>query len=407
MRPSVTSPTQSLFPSLDLFAGAGGWDEGIAPLGIRPLGIELDDDACATREAAGHPTLQADVAELDPHDFAPIRLLLASPPCQAFSVAGKGEGHQDVPLLLDVVEGMVYGRDYRPDVKPKLVDHRSLLVVEPLRWALALKPAHIAFEQVPSVLPLWREFASRLELFGYSCWTGVLEAERYGVPQTRERAFLLASRSGQRPEPPTPTHQRYVFGEPAAEEHLLDGTVLAPWMSMADALGWGMSDRPSVTVTAQANRSGGIAPLDGGSGARETIRREQRGGRWVVRTQNFSAKDFRGQRGVRYERPTDAPSPTVTGNTGLWVFDRPATTITCDPRVFQPGGHHEPGKQSENSILVVLEEAAILQGFRVDYPWQGATNKARFQQVGNAVPPPLAQAVIGALVGSELLKAAA
>jgi site-specific DNA-cytosine methylase len=38
--------------------------------------------------AAGHPTLQADVAELDPLDFAGTELLLASPPCQAFS-AGK------------------------------------------------------------------------------------------------------------------------------------------------------------------------------------------------------------------------------------------------------------------------------------------------------------------------------
>lgn len=34
--------------AVDLFAGAGGWDEGIRPLGIQPLGVELDPDACAT-----------------------------------------------------------------------------------------------------------------------------------------------------------------------------------------------------------------------------------------------------------------------------------------------------------------------------------------------------------------------
>jgi DNA (cytosine-5)-methyltransferase 1 len=51
---------------LDLFAGPGGWDEGIRDLGICPLGIEWDAAACATARAAGHRRLQADVAALDP-----------------------------------------------------------------------------------------------------------------------------------------------------------------------------------------------------------------------------------------------------------------------------------------------------------------------------------------------------
>lgn len=400
----MSGGSESPCNALDLFAGPGGWDHGIEPFRIRPLGVEIDEDACATREAAGHLTLRADVAALDPADFAPCDLLIASPPCQAFSVAGKAEGNKDVPKIMETARALGEGRDIRREVT--LLDDRALLVVEPLRFALELRPRWIAFEQVPPVLQLWLAFADILRTNGYGAWAGVLSAEQYGVPQTRERAFLLASLDGV-PHPPLPTHQAYRFGEPAQEQHTLDGTLL-PWISMAEALGWGMSERPSVTVTAQANRSGGIAPLDGGSGARETLRREQREGRWVVRTQNFSARDYRGQRGVRYERPADAPSPTVTGNTGLWVFDRPATTtIACDPRVFQPGGHHEPGKQSENAILVQLEEAAILQGFPPDYPWQGATNKARFQQVGNAVPPPLAAAVIGALLGSEVLEVAA
>lgn len=79
--------------AVDLFAGPGGWDIGARRLGIEPLGIELDAAACNVRThiAAGHPTLQADVAALDPLDF-PCELLIASPPCTAFSMAGKGAG---------------------------------------------------------------------------------------------------------------------------------------------------------------------------------------------------------------------------------------------------------------------------------------------------------------------------
>ena len=47
---------------LDLFAGAGGWDIAAHRLGIDPVGLELDDDCCATRKAAGLRTMQCDIA---------------------------------------------------------------------------------------------------------------------------------------------------------------------------------------------------------------------------------------------------------------------------------------------------------------------------------------------------------
>lgn len=77
---------------VDLFAGPGGWEEGLRELGDRALGIDLDPIACASAEAAGHERLCADVAALEPGDFAPAWGLIASPPCQAYSTAGKGLG---------------------------------------------------------------------------------------------------------------------------------------------------------------------------------------------------------------------------------------------------------------------------------------------------------------------------
>ena len=48
---------------LDLFAGAGGWEEALRMLGLNALGIETEPWACETAHAAGHERLQADVSE--------------------------------------------------------------------------------------------------------------------------------------------------------------------------------------------------------------------------------------------------------------------------------------------------------------------------------------------------------
>lgn len=321
--------------ALDLFAGPGGWDEGIRELGIRPLGIEWDEAACETRRAAGHETLQADIAALDPAEFAPCELLIASPPCQAFSAAGKGDGHKDVPLILHVARELGAGRDVRAEVVPQLADERSLLVVEPLRWALALRPRFVALEQVPPVLPLWRVFADAFRDLGYHVWTGVLSAEQYGVPQTRKRAILMASLAGP-VEPPRATHQAYEPGVPAQEVHTLEGTLL-PWVSMAEALEWGMTERPSTTVAAGSSRQGGHDPLDGGSGSRATLERERedRGFR-AFRLHRGAGMNER--HGERPDTPETEPAPTITSKarTARWYDRRQGNTL--------PGGGTKDGQ---------------------------------------------------------------
>ncbi len=210
--------------AIDLFGGAGGWDEAAEDLGLgKPLGIEWDAAACATREARGLRTLQADVALLDPLDFAPCTVLIASAPCQAFSSGGKGAGRDAMPTYKEAIARMVGGAGMQMSLgaedAPGVVDvewldaacgdPRAHLVLEPLRWALALRPDVVALEQVPPVLPLWEAMADALRGVGYSCWTGLLTSEMFGVPQTRLRAILIARREGVAAAPP-PTHARYV-----------------------------------------------------------------------------------------------------------------------------------------------------------------------------------------------------
>ena len=351
---------------LDLFAGPSGWEVALAALGYSALGVELDSTVCSTRSAAGHRTLQADVAALDPGDHWPVWGMVASPPCTAYSWGGKREGIADQQLVYTCARRLAEGHDLREHYQARCTSPTSLLVVEPLRWALPLRPAWLAFEQVPAVLGLWQLLARLLEHRGYGTWVGLLNAADYGVPQVRRRAFLLARRGAQ-VAPPEATH-----GQGAGEGTLFGAH--APWVTMADALGWadGLMGFPR-----GADRSPSV--VLGGTAYRE-----------------------------RDLHPVAGPAPAITEKARSmerWPYERPSTTVQGDPRVWAPG-HKEnsadpPGKyqqrRGDQAIRVTLAEAAVLQGFPEDYPWQG-TRSQQFSQVGNAVPPPLARAVLEAVI---------
>ena len=102
-------------------------------------------------------------------------------------------------------------------------------------------------------------------------------------------------------------------------------------------------------------------------------------------------------------RPVSAPAATIDTRIDLatWTDDRPSTTVNGDPRISRPGHHDETesGSQQRDAVRVTVEEAATLQGFPADFPWRGSRT-AQFRQVGNAVPPPLARAILAALLGA-------
>jgi DNA (cytosine-5)-methyltransferase 1 len=353
-------------PILDLFSGPGGWEEGLRQLGHEALGIDLDPHACATAEAAGHRRRLADVSALDPGDLGPAWGLIASPPCQAYSSAGKGLGRLDKPEVLACAGELAGGRDTRARRLARCRDERSILTVEPLRWALALRPRWLAMEQVPPARELWSIFASHLERCGYRCAVGVLSAERFGVPQVRKRAFLIASLDGE-VALPAPTHRSYDPRRHGVPEEERD---LPQWVSMASALGW-----PAPTV---------------------------------IRTNTSSFERSPERKWRSFERP----SFTLVANARQWTIEpppwtreRPATTLLGDPRVTAPGSWPRCGRRAEivrgRPVRVSVEQAAILQGFRHDYPWRGSRS-ARFEQIGNAVPPPLAERVLAAAMRPTL-----
>ena len=365
-----------MWDAVDLFAGPGGWDVAAASLGLRAVGIELDEDACQTAVAAGHARVRADVTTLPLQLYEGVPGHLGSPPCPTFSMAGHGSGRHDLPLLLQAIKRLGAGED-PSDQLSACEDERTALTLEPLRWLLRLNPVWAAWEQVPGVLPVWEACAAVLRERGYSVATGILNAEEHGVPQSRRRAVLVANRTTE-VRLPTPTHSRYAKGRSRVQPRVL------PWVGLGDALAWAgeatvisnygtggdprargerTRSEPAATVTSKVDRNIVQRSLASGTRANAAIRRH------------------------------DEPSPTL-------AFGNDSASF-----VLIPGGtavEEVPSLKAEGaSSRLTVEEAGVLQTFPRDYPWTG-NRSSRFQQVGNAVPPLLARATILSALGDLL-----
>lgn len=204
-----------------------------------------------------------------------------------------------------------------------------------MRWARILKPTWIACENVPAALPIWQKFELELMELGYATWSKVLHAEQYGVPQTRSRAILLASRVPF--TMPEPTHSRYYQNEPDR----LDIDV-KPWAS------WG-----------------------------EALRRFGEVGAFELR--HTRGKGMIDRYGDRPHRKSWQPSFTVSSKARSWVWHVPGDFVFRKPE------------------RVTIEEASLFQTFPADYPWRGSRSSI-FQQIGNGIPPLFAEAILRSVI---------
>lgn len=381
--------------AVNLFSGVG-WDFAAETLGIDVHGIDNESTVADTRTKLGWQTTTADILNLDPADWVGVDGLIASPPCQSWSRAGKGLG---------------------------LEDPRGQLVWQPLVWALACRPRWVACEQVPEARGAFELIAHRLREAGYHSDVYELSAETFGVPQTRRRVFMVAHRD-RAPHRPTPTHQRFRKSRPRVEPTDMLGAL--PWVSMAEALGiagdlntrcnwmpsFNMADRPAPTHSSVA---GGKA-------------------QWLVDTGTNSQQTRAGAL-IRYQRPVDEPAPTLDTKAGAWTlrandqprtgtrqlnepaptiltrsinaswaFSRPSTTVCADPRVSPPV-HHDgsqtagavPWPDAGNDKPIALTEA---QGCRLmAFPDHAVhalcgNKQDRWRIIGNAVAPPVGRAVL-------------
>jgi DNA (cytosine-5)-methyltransferase 1 len=354
---------------LELFAGAGGAALGLERAGLAHAALcEWDPSACATLRAAGlGPVVEGDVRDLDAIAAAvgadPVDVLWSSFPCQAFSTAGKRLGAADerngwpwtVAALDRFRPTWLLGENVRG-----LLLHTGGCTFAGGQEGLFSRADPSAcpgcyFERV--ILP---DLRARFEHVGW--W--LLDAADYGVPQHRRRVILWA---GPRPlTEPAPTHgpgraRGWVsMREALGVEEFCFATHPEGAEGVADRRVRSLSDGPCPTIGAEY--TGTLA-----------------GHPWVV-----SAAYKRSRQGqVAWEEVS---------------LDEPANAIGCYadgcgvPRV---GAGVATGRRR-----LTVAECAVLQAFPAGHPFQGGSG-AQYRQIGNAVPPRLAE-----VVGRALLEAA-
>jgi site-specific DNA-cytosine methylase len=345
------------------------------------LAFDYDADARASYAAnIGHEPIGIDVRDLvrmARAGWSPGRvdLLVADPPCTPWSRAGKRKGLADERDMMGATVELI--RMLRPTAYlvgnvPGLEDGNNRGAVISTIGTLAREGYCV------------RDFVS-------------LDAADYGVPQHRVRPFWFGHLDGPCIKWPARTH-----GAPEEAAHVFIAGVapLRPWVTCREALGH-LAPKDLGRPVRLRHRACNSAQY--GSVADRPAR--------VVGTSNLSdgnvlvrPRSWHGSepQSGRVGDP-DAPCCTIDARPGrvgaganavlAWPWDAPATTIQADERIAGPG-HHVASNLSTDRAVVLSELAAkILQGFPEDWHFAGKTKRARWSQLGMAIPPPLAAAV--------------
>ena len=377
-------------PVIDLFAGAGGLSLGAVAGGcdVR-LAVDNDRVSCDTMEAnssalGGGDVLCADVTELSGQglremaglDAGDPLLIVGGVPCQPFSKAaywveaGDEAAYRRARAAGGAAEKPPPPEFARPDARRTLVEEFWRLVRETDADAFV-------FENVRSIThprnkPVLEALERAARVRGYKLRFVAANAAEYGVPQRRQRVFLLGSKQRQ-PDAPERTHAApEVAAEEGKKPFEVTGPALAPFAGMEFF-------EPEEVVE----------------------------GRWAEHLMTVPP-------GGNYKAHTawgGHPNPTWETETRYWNFllklspDLPSWTVNASPGPWTGPFHWDTRR-------LRTPELAALQTFPEGYRFEGS-RRERVRQIGNAVPVLLARrivesaaAALGADEESRLLVAA-
>jgi DNA (cytosine-5)-methyltransferase 1 len=340
MRLDVTTPT---YTAISLYSGAGGLDLGFSRAGFRVRwAIDRDPFAVKTYNTHLEPyAVCGDVLNIEPPRGIDPTLVIGGPPCQGFSVIGRMDPNdprsEHVDHFFDVVE----------DLEPRA------FVMENVK-ALAESPRWSGVRE---------RLLTRAAALGYEHQLFVLNAQDYGVPQSRERMFLIGIRDAI-PERPVPTSadspptvrsalsQLPRFGEPGNDASCAARVIPA--------------NKPILRPTAHRG-----SLLFNGSG-----------------------------RPLNLDGPAKTLPASMGGN-ATPIIDQEELDHGAEPWVV---AYHRRLLEGGSSLRrapsrlrrITVQEAAALQTFPPHWRFAGP-RVAQYRQIGNAVPPQLAEAVASAV----------
>jgi DNA (cytosine-5)-methyltransferase 1 len=355
----------------DLFSGGGGLSLGLEVAGYRVvLGADHDPEAVEThRHHFGGLTLDWDLGDTGNVARiaglvvgAQVELLAGGPPCQPFSKAGRSK------IRHRVRHGLRDPNDERRDL------WRSFLEVIKIA-----QPPAVVMENVPDMaldreMFILRTMVHELEELGYAVEERVVDTWRYGVPQFRQRLILVALRDGTEFWWPEETPDKATVWNAISDLPDVEGG----WRPKGGADGWAEYNGP-VTDFQQRMREG-VADADAAKVfdhiTRPVREDDERAFQLMDATTRYSdlPADMRRYRhdifDDKYKRlDEDGLSRTITAHIakdGYWYIH---------PR--------------QNRTLTV-REAARLQTFPDRFRFAGPPSAA-FRQIGNAVPPMMAE----------------
>jgi DNA (cytosine-5)-methyltransferase 1 len=385
-----------MLTSVELFAGAGGLGMGLALAGFKNRAVvEWNRWACDTirrNKTLGHP-LVADwiLHEGDVRDFnydsisGRIDVVAGGPPCQPFSMGGKHRASADTRDMFPAMAEAV--RRLRP--RAFIVENVKGLTRPAFADYFSYVLARLEFPEIVRASDeAWTDHLRRLHRhknarhrggLGYDVSFGVLNAADYGVPQKRERVFIVGFRND--------LHVDWSFPTPT---HSLDALRIDQWVSGEY---W---DRHRISRAARgacpaAPRDMAGRPRDRGAETPWCTVRDALSGLPDPEFNAVAARripDHRFQPGVRF----------YAGHTGS-SFDLPAKTLKAGDHGV-PGGENALVRPDGTGRYFTIRESARLQTFPDSYVFGGGWSEA-MRQIGNAVPVALAH-VVGASVGQTL-----
>lgn len=335
--PIITREYEEIGNVVSLYTGAGGLDIGFYRAGFNVIWAnDIDKYATETYQELfpNHDVRTGSLLDQELPNSKSVDLVIGGPPCQGFSVAGKMDPND--PRSQHVWNFMGVVNKLRP--RAFVMENVKALAVNS-RWSTLIQSLHKEAKKI-----------------GYNTKLMLLNAAHYGVPQARERMFLVGFKEIEPAKPNETTRNKFV--------------TLKQTLEMLPNFGEkGNNTLCTAKITPAKNP--------------------------ILRKSPFAGMLFNGQ-----GRPLNLDMPALTlpasmGGNRTPIIDQyqlingesESWIVEYHRRLLNGGKPLE--NVPENLRRITVEEAAAIQTFPVSMAFKG-TNTNKFKQIGNAVPPELA-----------------